>query len=130
MRFCILHKSMGGLEPPPAPPGYATDSKRWNYTKVIYRCSYHMNYFKRNCSFITCTLWMCPKYSLYQQQKQLRLKVTVRLKTERSHPVSCLVVIYEKLCKCAFHNNTFFDEMKPLIYKMNNLLLTSILARF
>ena len=67
---------------------------------------------------------MCPKYSLYQQQKQLRLKVTVRLKTERSHPVSCLVAIYEKLCKCAFHNNAFFDEMKPLIYKMNNLLLT------
>ena len=24
MRFCILHKPMGGLEPPPAPPGYAT----------------------------------------------------------------------------------------------------------
>ena len=24
MRFCILHKPMGGLEPPPPPPGYAT----------------------------------------------------------------------------------------------------------
>ena len=24
MRFCILHKPMGGLDPPPPPPGYAT----------------------------------------------------------------------------------------------------------
>ena len=27
MRFCILHKPMGGLEPPPPPPGYATENK-------------------------------------------------------------------------------------------------------
>ena len=24
VRFCILHKPMGGLNPPPRPPGYAT----------------------------------------------------------------------------------------------------------
>ena len=33
MRFCILHKPMGGgLEPPPAPPGYATVYKH-NFEK-------------------------------------------------------------------------------------------------
>ena len=26
MRFCILHKPMGGARAPPPPPGYATDS--------------------------------------------------------------------------------------------------------
>ena len=36
VRFCILHKPMGGLEPPRPPPGYATDHRfcfviaRWN----------------------------------------------------------------------------------------------------
>ena len=35
VRFWILHKPMGGLEPPPAPPGYATDYRLCHSIKFI-----------------------------------------------------------------------------------------------
>ena len=39
MRFCILHKPMGGLEPPPPPPGYATADRHAPLKKLSRRQS-------------------------------------------------------------------------------------------
>ena len=62
MRFCILHKPMGGLEPPPPPPapppGYATDLR-----DVLRECKEEI---KKRLFCIWLRIFVVFPYQLYQ----------------------------------------------------------------
>ena len=55
MRFCILHKPMGGLEPPRPPPGYATGCSASSYLFSCHRTASDANYWTIRTLFIAMT---------------------------------------------------------------------------
>ena len=68
VRFCILHKPMGGLEPP-APPGYATAFISFFYVK-FWLCS-------TNTTMHPSWIWIC--WNCWKRQK-LKLETQEQLR--------------------------------------------------